>query len=216
MPTDFDDVLRDIGDYGKYQKIVMWTLLFPLCIPSGIHWFNQIFMQGIPEHRCFIPEMHSPNIPLFHYAVEDFIPLETQIDGSREPSRCTMFAREPAGSLPEFSTNTESGPFLSDSSNFTIVPCLFGWNYNDEHYTKTVVTDWDLVCDLALAPTIAFAVFGVGNLVGVFFFGSISDRFGRKKGMFFLLAVQTVFGGLSAVAPNIGSWMFFRCTLTVL
>ncbi|OQV14605.1 Carcinine [Hypsibius exemplaris] len=207
MTIDFDDVLRDIGQYGRYQKIIMWSCLFPLCIPSGIHWFNQIFMQGIPEHRCFIPEIDSPDQDLSNLTLGEFIPWEEQIDGSRELSGCEMLAKTSStNSTPNSSAlrSTRAAPYENN------IPCQFGWKYDEKHYTKTVVTDWNLVCDYALVPTVAFAIFGVGNLVGVFFFGYVSDRFGRKKASFCLLAVQTVFGVLSAVAPNIASWMVFR------
>ena len=56
---DFDQLLPDIGEYGTYQKLVLWFLLLPGTVPCGLHAYNQLFMAITPEHWCKIPELEQ-------------------------------------------------------------------------------------------------------------------------------------------------------------
>lgn len=45
-PFDLDELLPSIGEFGKYQKLLLWFVCLPACIPCGFCAFNQIFMAG--------------------------------------------------------------------------------------------------------------------------------------------------------------------------
>lgn len=45
-PFDLDELLPSIGEFGKYQKLLLWFICLPACIPCGFCAFNQIFMAG--------------------------------------------------------------------------------------------------------------------------------------------------------------------------
>lgn len=49
---DLDDILPEIGEFGTYQKSILWFVLLPAVFPCGFHAYNQLFMAGVPEHRC--------------------------------------------------------------------------------------------------------------------------------------------------------------------
>lgn len=49
---DLDDLLPQVGEFGKYQKILLWFVCLPACIPCGFCAFNQLFMADIPPHWC--------------------------------------------------------------------------------------------------------------------------------------------------------------------
>lgn len=49
---DFDEVLIDFGEYGVYQKQLIWLILLPCVLPCGFHAYNKLFMAAIPEHWC--------------------------------------------------------------------------------------------------------------------------------------------------------------------
>lgn len=49
---DVDDLLPQIGEFGRYQKLLIWLVCLPACIPCGFGAFNQLFMQQIPDHWC--------------------------------------------------------------------------------------------------------------------------------------------------------------------
>ncbi|XP_076466187.1 organic cation transporter protein-like [Babylonia areolata] len=87
----FDDVLREIGEFGAYQKRVYFLATLPLIL-SAFEAMSVVFIFHIPPHRCAIP--HDPND---HYhvtndthldALNDTIPREE--DGTW--SKCQVYS----------------------------------------------------------------------------------------------------------------------------
>ncbi|EDX05651.1 GD21684 [Drosophila simulans] len=55
---DLDDLLPTIGEFGKYQKLLVFGICLPACIPCGFCAFNQLFMADTPDdYWCRIPEL---------------------------------------------------------------------------------------------------------------------------------------------------------------
>lgn len=54
MDLDFDEILSDIGEFGRYQKLVLWFILLPGVFPCGFHAYSQLFMAAMPDHWCKI------------------------------------------------------------------------------------------------------------------------------------------------------------------
>lgn len=54
---DLDDVLPHVGDWNRYQHLLLWLVCLPACIPCGFAGFNQVFMDRIPDHWCRIPSL---------------------------------------------------------------------------------------------------------------------------------------------------------------
>lgn len=53
-----DDLLPIIGEFGKYQKLLVFGICLPACIPCGFCAFNQLFMADTPEdYWCRVPEL---------------------------------------------------------------------------------------------------------------------------------------------------------------
>ena len=59
---EFEDILTDIGDYGKYQKRLILFFLFPSV--ALVPWFSMtnLFLVFIPEYSCYVPELASSNL----------------------------------------------------------------------------------------------------------------------------------------------------------
>lgn len=49
---DFDQILVDFGEYGSYQKKLIWLIVLPCVLPCGFHAYNQLFMASSPKHWC--------------------------------------------------------------------------------------------------------------------------------------------------------------------
>lgn len=64
---DFDDLLPYVGEFGRYQKILVWLICLPACIPCGFHAFNQLFMAGVPDHWCKAP----PETDSYNWTVDE-------------------------------------------------------------------------------------------------------------------------------------------------
>lgn len=53
-----DDLLPVIGEFGKYQKLLVFGICLPACIPCGFCAFNQLFMADTPDdYWCRVPEL---------------------------------------------------------------------------------------------------------------------------------------------------------------
>lgn len=57
---DLDELLPIIGEFGRYQKLLLFLICLPACIPCGFCAFNQLFMTDVPEDFwCAIPELQN-------------------------------------------------------------------------------------------------------------------------------------------------------------
>ena len=54
---DLDDVLPHVGDWNRYQHLLLWLVCLPACIPCGFAAFNQVFMDRVPDHWCKTPSL---------------------------------------------------------------------------------------------------------------------------------------------------------------
>lgn len=59
---DLDELLPQIGEFGRYQQLLVWLVCLPACIPCGFCAFNQLFMADIPDHWCLVPELVIPGV----------------------------------------------------------------------------------------------------------------------------------------------------------
>lgn len=55
-----DELLPIIGEFGRYQKLLLFLICLPACIPCGFCAFNQLFMTDVPDDFwCAIPELNN-------------------------------------------------------------------------------------------------------------------------------------------------------------
>lgn len=59
---DLDELLPQVGEFGRYQQLLVWLVCLPACIPCGFCAFNQLFMSDVPDHWCFVPELVTPGV----------------------------------------------------------------------------------------------------------------------------------------------------------
>ena len=56
----FDDVLFEIGEFGRYQKR-MYFLVCLMIITVACHQLAQVFLAARVDHWCLVPEIESDN-----------------------------------------------------------------------------------------------------------------------------------------------------------
>ncbi|XP_037052541.1 carcinine transporter [Bradysia coprophila] len=197
-PFDLDDLLPAIGEFGRYQKLLLWFICLPACIPCGFCAFNQLFMSDEPyDYWCNVPELHN-----FSTETRRFLSIPSKSDGSY--NRCKRYAVD----WQEILSYNES--ITAPNTSWPVEVCKEGWEYNTSEVFSSIVKDFDLVCDRDIYPTVGLAALNVGGPVGVYFFGMLNDRAGRRTSYFSCLATLLLGSFLTAMSYNFWMWMVSR------
>ncbi|KAE8752452.1 hypothetical protein FOCC_FOCC000923 [Frankliniella occidentalis] len=200
---DLDDLLPQVGEFGRYQKILLWFVCLPACIPCGFCAFNQLFMADTPPHWCRNLELENvlPNISQEHRKM-----LSIPADGPNGTYRsCARYSVNWTALLKSMS------PYdLEPNSSWATEPCYDGWEYDTSEITSSIVIDFDLVCSKDIYPTIGLAALNTGGPVGVYLFGVLNDRLGRRLSFFLCLATLIIGSIFTAAAPEFWSWAVSR------
>ncbi|KAM7398320.1 hypothetical protein PAMA_006299 [Pampus argenteus] len=197
---DYDETTAFLGHWGRFQQIVFF-LLCVSTIPNGYGVFSIVFVADIPSHHCMIPEINLTED--WHNAI---IPLEV-VNGKWERSRCSRYRLDVVRNL------SAQGYIPGRDVNLTDLAqerCVDGWTYSRDIYQSTIVSEFDLVCSEQWKQPFTTTLYFLGVLVGSFFAGQVSDRYGRKPVFFATMAVQTIFTFVQIFSP---SWEVFSILL---
>lgn len=71
-------------------------------------------------------------------------------------------------------------------------------------------TQYDLVCEKDIYPTLGLVALNVGGPIGVYLFGVLNDRYGRRFSYFSCLATLLFGSFITAFSTDFGMWAFSR------
>ncbi|XP_032951791.1 solute carrier family 22 member 5 isoform X4 [Rhinolophus ferrumequinum] len=181
---DYDEVTAFLGEWGPFQRLIFF-LLSASIIPNGFNGMSAVFLTGTPEHRCRVPDTANLSSAWRNHSV----PLRLQ-NGHEVPHSCRRYRLE---AISNFSAlGLEPGRDV-DLEQLEQESCLDGWEFSQDVYLSTIVTEWNLVCEDDWKAPLTTSLFFGGVLVGSFISGQLSDRDWRK-----LLLALTVPGVLCA------------------
>ncbi|XP_019277599.1 organic cation/carnitine transporter 2 isoform X2 [Panthera pardus] len=181
---DYDEVTAFLGEWGPFQRLIFF-LLSASIIPNGFNGMSVVFLTLTPEHRCRVPDTANLSSAWRNHS----IPLRLQ-DGREVPHSCRRYR---LAAIANFSAlGLEPGRDL-DLEQLEQESCLDGWEFSQDIYLSTIVTEWNLVCEDDWKAPLTVSLFFVGVLVGSFVSGQLSDRDWRM-----LLLALTVPGVLCA------------------
>lgn len=69
---------------------------------------------------------------------------------------------------------------------------------------------FDLVCDYDVYPTLGLVALNIGGPIGVYTFGLLNDRIGRKKSFFLCLTTLLIGSIMTAYAHEYWFWVLAR------
>ncbi|XP_040026354.2 solute carrier family 22 member 13 isoform X1 [Gasterosteus aculeatus] len=190
--VDFGEILRTIGDFGFFQKIILLALAFPNFL-FPIFFSSFLFMQSDPERHCNTDWILQADSNLTT-GQQLNLTLPRQEDGTF--SRCLMFVpvERDIGDIREYGLNETTA-------------CQQGWKYHSSVYEATIVTDFDLVCDESEMPHLVQTIFMGGLLAGSFIFGPAAESYGRRRTTQLPVVLLLIFVTVAGASPNVYVYM---------
>ncbi|XP_030828376.1 organic cation transporter protein-like [Strongylocentrotus purpuratus] len=199
----FDDILKNVGEFGPYQRrVYLISLIFKF---TG-SWATllSVFINAPVDHWCATPEW-TPGCEQYGFSdeacalaqKEGSIPSNYTSDGELEYAQCEKYNVSGVGFWPGIDPSNYSSETMS---------CDSGWVYDDSQYKTTTVTEFDLVCGNGELTQVSQSIYYGGFLAGSIFFGILSDVIGRWWTLLLANLVSLVSGVAIVFSPN---WWFF-------
>uniref|UniRef100_A0A672Y6F8 Major facilitator superfamily (MFS) profile domain-containing protein n=1 Tax=Sphaeramia orbicularis TaxID=375764 RepID=A0A672Y6F8_9TELE len=188
----YDESTAFLGHWGLFQQVVFF-LLCASAIPNGSGVVSFVFVADIPRHHCRIPEVN-----LTTEWFNAIIPTQV-VDGEEELSRCSRYRLDVVRNLSAQGYVPGRDVNLTDLEQES---CVDGWIYSTDIYQSTIVSEFDLVCSDQWKQPFTSTLYFIGVLIGSFFSGQISDRFGRKPVFFATLVIQTTMTFFQVFSPS--------------
>ncbi|XP_050024455.1 organic cation transporter protein-like [Dermacentor andersoni] len=181
-----DDVFKK---FGPWHYSVM-AFCFLRGFPAAYHAMAPTFTAPHLKHWCARPSQLA-NWSTQRW-LEEGVPWEERKD-SLQPSQCEMYAYEeaPDGSLKIF--------------NDSRVKCST-WEYDLGDQTYTLTNTFDLVCDRVWLRAASQSIYMAGIMIGNTVFSHLSDWYGRRQSLVFMMPLPIVAGLLTTFAPSF--WLY--------
>ncbi|XP_072178172.1 organic cation transporter protein-like [Diadema setosum] len=198
----FDDILLEIGEFGRYQRWV-YTMVIITSIPVAFHQMAQVFLAGASDHWCEVASWQDYDCEANGLSDADCADLKrnasSPMNGTEDQLQCYKY---------EVVDEMEFHPGLNPTSynDTTLIECNDGWVYDKSQYKSSIIQDFNLVCDDANLDSLAQSLYFVGVLVGSLLFGALSDIIGRRYTLFIALFGQCTVGVGIAFSPSY--WVF--------
>ncbi|KAF7205738.1 solute carrier family 22 member 6 [Nothobranchius furzeri] len=195
----FADLLEQVGSTGRFQVLHVTLLSIPILMMAS-HNLLQNFVALVPPHHC---SAHT-NLSWFQLSPEETLQISVPLDPAGRPQRCQRYV------TPQWHLLNYNGSSAEEGSDGVLQECMDGWSYNLTVMTSTIISDWDLVCDLRSLKEMAQTVYMGGVLAGALIFGSLSDRFGRRNLLLISYLLMAVSGTCTAFSSTFSLFCLFR------
>ncbi|XP_054616861.1 solute carrier family 22 member 2 isoform X2 [Dunckerocampus dactyliophorus] len=201
--TSFDDILEEVGKFGRSQKRI-FALLCVVSMPWAGVYVGIVFQGFTPDHWCRDSGVEQWRQACGRSLADSrrmMAPL-LNVSGELQHSSCEQY------DVDWNATLTCDAQEL-DLSGTPTTPCKSGWEYDYEG-RRSFVTEFDLVCSDAWLMDMFQAMLNIGFLLGSIAIGYLADRFGRKLSFLMSNVFNGIAGILVAVAPDYVSMLIFR------
>ncbi|XP_066602060.1 carcinine transporter-like isoform X2 [Prorops nasuta] len=197
----FDDILPFVGDFGKYQCMLLFSL-FPYSVAYATLYFSQFFLTLVPqEHWCKIDELIEQN-----YTQRERI--EIGIPRTRTYPFYDQCVRKDRN-FSHFIQNGEEFWFSQWRSNGTVECNHWEYNYTSIPYAS-IAAELDWVCNREYLVSTAQFIFFCGSILGGFLFSWIADHKGRIPALVMCSGIALVASIATASANSFATFAICR------
>ncbi|XP_023932835.1 solute carrier family 22 member 13-like [Lingula anatina] len=176
-PTDYDDILVMIGEFGTYQKL-LYILLLAGAVLSSMVYTAIVFIEDTPTFRCMLPDLQNDTFEIqgeWHQRMVDISFMNVTDD------ECTVFHN--------ISRQVNVGQDGTEPEKCT------EWVYDTTYITYSYPMQFSLVCDSKSKLTTSHIINVLGVLIAGVLSGAIADIAGRRMGLLLGLGL----GGLAGI-----------------
>ncbi|KAL3225950.1 hypothetical protein MRX96_025295 [Rhipicephalus microplus] len=175
-----------VGKHGPFQTTTFYfVLLAAFVLP--FHTLPLQIVQNDVDHWCARPtNLHNLSVERWKHLM-----LPRTEDGRY--SQCRMYAE-------------------LNTSGVATVPCT-QWEYAPSAYGRSIVQDFDLVCERAWFLPFSCSAFAMGSICTLVASGPLADRLGRKPVIQFSTIMMQAAGVVVLSSSNLNSFLAMRFLL---
>ncbi|CEF59994.1 Solute carrier family 22 member 13 [Strongyloides ratti] len=224
-PVDFEGILNIIGGCSWWQMWVYLLISFQQ-IPHAMFNLNVVYMMYQPDHWCqvdgFEDNFNSSIVykwnltDAMNTAIVFNLTNTNQRDVNYYHDQCKYFDRgsQRYRELRQMDLKDAILEIEKEKNNPNIKPVNLTkcrkWMYADDVMTRTIVTEWNLVCEYNFHRAHAHLFYAFGCLVGCMLGGAASDRYGRKPTIVGFGILSSIFGLVLPYSTYFPMFLFFR------
>ncbi|GMS84145.1 hypothetical protein PENTCL1PPCAC_6320, partial [Pristionchus entomophagus] len=212
LAIDYDGILQLTGGCKKWQ-ILMYMIISLQQIPHAMFNLSVVYMMYTPEHWCKVPGFTQAEVKDGgrNYTWDEF--SQSQVIFPLRPSNNTRSASDERkytktgfGQCSVYDRdyslyNESSWGELKKLPKTSEVGCT-SWEYDTTVMEKTVVTQFNLLCDDNMSRAHLHLAYSLGYLFGCVVGGIVSDKYGRQFAIFFYAFISLFFGGILYLTDN--------------
>ncbi|KAF8363728.1 hypothetical protein PRIPAC_90651 [Pristionchus pacificus] len=213
LAIDYDGILQLTGGCKKWQ-IIMYMIISLQQIPHAMFNLSVVYMMYTPEHWCKVPgfTQSEVNTGARNVSWEQFsrsqvlFPMKSSnmnlsISDERRYSKSGGFAQCSVYDRDYSLYNESSWDELKALPKTSEVGCS-SWEYDTSVMEKTVVSQFNLLCDNNMSRAHLHLAYSLGYLVGCVVGGIVSDKYGRQFAIFFYAFISLFFGIVLYLTDN--------------
>eukprot|EP00058_Branchiostoma_floridae_P020739 XP_002606229.1 hypothetical protein BRAFLDRAFT_84031 [Branchiostoma floridae] len=174
--VDFDESMKHIGSYGKFQRMTYYMCLL-VGITTPFHQLGSTFLDAETDFHCAVPAVAEggPRENHTDCVLNYSLPIERTSSGTGwRYSGCTRYV------VTSYELGNLTCPYPAHNSTADdrpTQPCDQGYWYDTRQYKSSIFTEFNLVCDDYWLNSLSQSIYMCGVLIGAIGFGQLADLY---------------------------------------
>ena len=182
--SSFEDIFNLIGGIGISQVIILFLVGYE-ALPNAMASYLVIFTQAIPDHRCSIPVLDTEYNLTDSQLISLAIPNSEGDCNSTSYDPCLRYKIDWEEECGGKKCSQEELIQISENGREETEYCENGYVWDTSVFKNTATEEFEFLCTSSgqAWQVLTASSLYIGNIVGSFITGWLSDTFGRKFSM---------------------------------